>query len=357
MAAGLVVVVVAGVGGGLVATRGGGLPAKVALSVDGQNVSRAQFQTNNAILKNFYGIAPPPASDPKAFATFQQTAAKAYAIDLLLDRAATRMKLSVTSQQVDGELNQLVRTAAGGDQAKLNQALAASGLNQQDLRTQIRRQLIEVKVYGQVGGKVSVTPAAEMQTFNANPAALALPETRTINHVVVADQAGAQSVVAQLSQGASFATLAAQDSLDTNSKASGGLLGTLAQAQLSSTFGQAAFSAQPGVPFGPINEGSGGGWDVGLVTAVNPAQPAVNNPTTQGIIRTYLTDQTQNRRWMAWLSGQLTAAHITYASGLKPAQPHAAPQTSSPTLASLVLQQTSSTGPGPTASSPAGSQP
>lgn len=336
----VVVAVVAGVWVGV--TSGGGLPANVALAFGDHQVTKAQVATNNNVLAQFYGIQAPAPSDQAAYATYLQTATKAYAIDLVLEDAARRMKVSIPASAVGAELDQLIKATAGGDTAKFDQALSSRHLTEADLRNQIHRQLLEIKLYNLIGGQLNVTPAQETQFYNANMPALATPETRAVSHILVADQATAQGIVDQLSHGANFAALASQDSLDTNSKGNGGALGTVARSQLNAAFADAAFTAAPNVPFGPINEGSGGGFDVGVVTAINPAQPATNDAKTQGIVKTYLTDQVQASRWSQWLSGQLARAQVRYAAGYRPAHPTAAPAAPAPTLAQVVLQQATS---------------
>jgi hypothetical protein len=331
----------------------GGLPAGTAMSVGGRNVSVSELNGNINVLTHFYGIAAPSQSDRAAYATYLHTEAKAYAIDLIVQQQAPRQHVSVSAAQVDDEYNALVKNVAGGDASKLDQLFSQYGLTEAQVRDQIRFQLLEVALYNKVVGSPSISDAQVQQTFHQNTQALTVPETRAVSHIVVADQNTAQSILTQLQQGASFAQLAASDSLDTGSKANGGALGTHAQEELSQAFGQAAFSAPPNVPFGPVDEGNSGttrnGYDVGLVTAVNPGHPPTDDAATQKLIRTYLVGVAKNGAWQRWLTGALRQAHVRYAPTYRPTDPSAAPPTQAPTLRQLVLQAADGTSSAPPA--------
>jgi foldase protein PrsA len=65
-------------------------------------------------------------------------------------------------------------------------------------------------------------------------------------HIVVGDEATAKEVVAKLDAGEDFAQLAAQYSLDPNTKSKGGDLGWFTQEMLQADLGTIAFSLEPG---------------------------------------------------------------------------------------------------------------
>lgn len=71
-------------------------------------------------------------------------------------------------------------------------------------------------------------------------------------HIVVADQATAQQVVDKLKAGEDFAALAAQYSMDDQTKNNGGDLGWFTQELLAPEVGQVAFSLEPGQFSDPI---------------------------------------------------------------------------------------------------------
>lgn len=343
-------VAVLGGGGSWFAVRelGGGLPAGVAFRVDAKDVSVATLDSQVALLNKLYGVQEPPASNRAARAAFVKTAAKALAVNMLIDDIAARKGIVVATKTASDYLSQLVSRVYAGDQSQLAQVLASAGLNETQLLDEIRHQLLLSKLFAQVAGTVTVSDAQQQATFVANRAALALPETRAVSHILVSSQSQAESVAAQAKAGQSFSALAAQYSLDTATKASGGSLGTVEQSQLMASFAKAAFSAPLNVPF-VVQDPNG--WEVGIVTAINPPKPAVDDSATQAAIKTYLTDQVQLQRWDRWLAGQLRHASILYAPTYRPPNPDAPPPVTMPSLAQFV-QNLTGTGTGTGSSAP-----
>ncbi len=332
-------VVVAGAvaAGVVVATSGGGgLPANDAFSVNGKVVSIADFNSELTVRQTLYGITPPPKSATTKYNSYLASAAQAEAVSVLLDQLAPRQGVTVSNQTAQDSLNQAISTQYGGDQTKFANALATAGLNQDQVLVEITHNLVYQKLFAKIVGSPTVTAAQIQQYFAQHKAQLAEPETRQISHIVVATQAAAQAIVDQLKQGQSFATLAAAQSLDTATKANGGQLGLYAKDNLQAPFANAAFSAKLNVPFGPVQDTSGG-WDVGVVTAVHPAAAATLTPAAITAIKTLLTDQAQANAWDAWLGRQIKGGHIVYAAKYRPAHPDAPPQIPIPTLTGETL--------------------
>jgi peptidyl-prolyl cis-trans isomerase C len=73
----------------------------------------------------------------------------------------------------------------------------------------------------------------------------AFEETRA-SHILVADEAQAQEIIAQLQGGADFATLAKEKSTDPSAKANSGDLGYFRREAMVPEFAEAAFTIEPG---------------------------------------------------------------------------------------------------------------
>lgn len=102
----------------------------------------------------------------------------------------------------------------------------------------------------------------------------ACPSAKSVSHIVVATEAEANDVLAQLQGGADFATLAKQRSTDTASKDDGGLIpnqqgprGCYAEGA-DTALDAAVKSAPSGQPTGPVK--SSAGYEVIEVTAYTP---------------------------------------------------------------------------------------
>jgi parvulin-like peptidyl-prolyl isomerase len=171
------------------------------------------------------------------------------------------------------------------------------------------------------------------------------PEERAISIIVVATQATGEDVLNQLNSGANFATLAAQDSLD-SSKSAGGADGTYSQQDLQQSnqtaLASTVFGATLNAPFGPV-QATGGEWVVGEVTAITPAATYGNDAETQAAIKNYLVDQQLRQQWIAYLAKQLKGADITYAPAYRPAHPGQPPQPTLPSISQFVINAHQST--------------
>jgi len=108
------------------------------------------------------------------------------------------------------------------------------------------------------------------------------PDARlTVAHVLVADEATAREVIAQLKRGVSFASLAKRLSMDTGSGARGGALGTMAASTLVPEFAQAAVALRPG-EFTQQPVKSSFGWHVIRLTSKTPlAKPPFDSVREQ----------------------------------------------------------------------------
>ncbi len=351
VAAAAVVVVVVGVVLAIV-LPGGGLPANAAISYNGKVTTVDQFNAQVQVLNKLNGVAAPPVTDP-GYPQFLRTTAKGLAVTQMVGSLAKKQGISVSQKTTRDSLDQEVQSAYGGDQSKFNQALSAAGITEDQVLAALNAQAVENQLFAKVTKKATVSATQVAAAFTANQSALSVPEQRTIAHIVVASQDAANSIITQLQGGASFATLAQQNSLDTSTKAQGGALGTVAASQLSSPFGPAAFAAQANVPFGPVQE-QGGAWDVGLVTTVTPAVTYTNDAQTQTGISNYLTDQQLLNQWDGYLSAELKKAHISYAAKYRPTQPYTPPAASLPAIVAFVANAHSSTGASPSGPAPSG---
>lgn len=111
---------------------------------------------------------------------------------------------------------------------------------------------------------IDTSDAAAQAYYRAHTSQFGCPSGRNVSHILVATKAAAQGIIDQLKGGASFATLAKQDSTDKQSGAQGGVLGCLAAKEFVAPFQTAAQGAPFGTPIGPVH--SQFGYHVILVT-------------------------------------------------------------------------------------------
>lgn len=109
-----------------------------------------------------------------------------------------------------------------------------------------------------------------------------------IAHIIVSDPETADEVVAKLQAGEDFADLAAQYSIDDQTKDNGGDLGWFTQEMMAPELGQTAFSLEPGQWDGPISTQYGYAVIKVLERAVRPLEPRALRQRQQDAIMVQL---------------------------------------------------------------------
>jgi len=125
--------------------------------------------------------------------------------------------------------------------------------------------------------------AAGQAYFNAHESQFTCPSGKDVSHILVATQAEAESLLTQLRAGASFQTLAARYSTDTQSGAQGGALGCLAAGLFVPAFQNAAEHAPFDVPTGPVH--SQFGYHIILVTHAPNTYEAARAQVQQALLQ------------------------------------------------------------------------
>ncbi len=147
---------------------------------------------------------------------------------VLVEQAAASMGIVVTDEQIEAELTSLLEDVGGEEafQARLEQ----NDMTLQDVRTELRAQLIGAAVVEQVTAAVPTTA-----------------EHVHARHILVDTQEEAERLLAQLQAGADFAELARTYSQDESTRAAGGDLGFFPHGVLlAPEVDEAAFALQPG---------------------------------------------------------------------------------------------------------------
>ena len=151
----------------------------------------------------------------------------------------------------------------------LQKAAEAQGVSWEDLREQIRENVITSEVISQeVGRKIDVAPSEIQAYYNSHLQDYQRPEEVKLSEILVgtpnpddaAQVAGAEKkandIEARLKSGADFATVAKADS-NGPTAAEGGRLGDYKRGDLPKVMEQATFSLQPGQVTAPIRTKQG----------------------------------------------------------------------------------------------------
>jgi foldase protein PrsA len=160
----------------------------------------------------------------------------------VLQAAAEREGVTVEDGDVAAQLEDFA-AQAGGEQALEAQA-AQNGISPKDLQPFLRDVVLEQALGDKLTEDEDVPPEQLEGLYKQNIAQYDRVRSR---HILVADEAQARSILAQVREDPSkFADLAAEFSTDTSNKDQGGDLGLQGRGQFVPEFDALLFSAEPG---------------------------------------------------------------------------------------------------------------
>lgn len=303
-------------------SRGSSCPGKNnALKVEGTAVSTAEFGRRIELLRALYDVRPP--TEEAKLAAFRGDAAKGMAVAVLVSHDVAKRNLQAADKTVRDGLDRFIaqRYPQGG-RTQFIQSLGNYGISEDDVLGEFRRLLETRGLFQAVTADVAVGEDQVSKTFDERKEQLAVPERRTLRHLVVKTEDEAKQALTRINGPETFEAVAKDVSLDTSTKEKGGELGAVSRAQLDAAFGTAAFEASEGATFGPVQTKNG--WHVGLVEGV-AAGRAVTLAEVHDALRDTLLGEARLAKWRGYLADRIRNADSCYAKGNRPADPKAAP--------------------------------
>jgi foldase protein PrsA len=253
-------------------------------SVNGQKISRADLDKKLE-------------SSPAARQTLTQLVQQS-----LIDQYARDKKVDVAQAEIDKKEAEIKAKYPAG---QFEQILKQQSLTEQDVQAILKQQIVLEKA---VAPQVHVADADVKSYFDKNHATFDKPEQVRARHILVADAATANTVLAKVKAGGKWDALAKQYSTDPSSKDKGGELGFFGKGQMVPAFQDAAFGAKVGQIVGPVK--SPFGYHIIQVEEKKPATTATF-ASVKDQIRTQLTQQQQAQQVPVFLQGLRSAATIT----------------------------------------------
>ena len=167
----------------------------------------------------------------------------------ILEQWGADLGIEVTDEDIEAQREELIEQLGG--QEAFDQAVAESGLSDEDIELQLRQRALQDKIAEEVGTDAEVTDE-EIAAFYEQNADARFGERAHARHILVEERSEAEDLLAQLEDGADFAELAQEHSTDPGSGAQGGDLGEFGRGQMVPEFDEAVFSAEEGDLLGPI---------------------------------------------------------------------------------------------------------
>ena len=208
----------------------------------------------------------------------------------LIGQAAKKAKVTVTSAEVEAEMEKL-REQIG---PSFDSVLAQYGMTVEDLQKNMELNLLVFKVSTK---DVTVSEDALMSFFEEHKSDYDQPEMVKASHILVETEEKAKEIKKRLAEGADFAELARGESTDPMSAAEGGDLGFFARGRMVPEFEKAAFAMSPGQTSAPVK--SEYGYHIIRVTDRKDAHEATFDDVKDDIERTIKGNQAKSAQALA----------------------------------------------------------
>jgi foldase protein PrsA len=308
--------VAAGCGGGSKS-----VPSSSVAVVGDDQITKTEFNDLIAGAKRTYKARKTPF--PKA-GTTQYKQLQDSAMQYLVQQSELEQKLNdlglkpVTESDVDKKLAEIKKQFFGGKESTYQAQLKAQGFTEEQLRQDIRANLLSEKLYNEVTKDTKVTDADITKYYNENKATYTQQASRDVRHILVNNKKLADTIESQLKNGGNFAALAKKYSKDPGSAANGGKL-TISKGQTVPEFDKAAFDLKKNELSKPIHTTYG--WHI--IQALSAVKPAKVTPLAdvKETIRQSLVSKKKTEAMTKWLDGVKKdfSKDVKYQAGYAPA--------------------------------------
>jgi foldase protein PrsA len=315
-AASMLLLVLSACGGG---SDSGSVPGDAIATVDGTEISKAEFERAISQAKRGYTARQSPFPKPGS-PEYEQL--KNQAVAYLVQRAefekeAESFDVEISDKQIDDRLAQIKKQYFENDEKKYQAQLKKSGLTEEQVREDVRAQILSEELFKKVTKDAKVTDADIAKFYREHPDQYQVPEQRDIAHILVKKKALADQLYTQIQGGANFAALAKKYSQDPGSKNSGGKM-TISRGQTVAPFDQTAFLMKNGQVSHPVKTEFG----YHVIKALSAVKAAKTTPLNdvKASIKTQLAQQKKNEQMTKWVE-DLTKKYedeISYQVGYAP---------------------------------------
>jgi hypothetical protein len=235
------VVLLAGCGGGSKKVASGDIAV-----VGKTHITQVQFDTLMAQAQQTYKTQGKafPKQGTSEFETIKSQAVASLVQQAMRESKAKELKITVTDADVQKRLDLLKKQYFGGSDVKYKAQLKKQHLTDQEVRENLRQQLISEKLYNQVTKGVTVTADEVHQYYLQNSPQYSQPQSRDVRYIgPLKSKATAETVYRQLSSGndKTWCTLAKKYSKDSSGQNCG--KATFSKGQTVAVFDTTAFSA------------------------------------------------------------------------------------------------------------------
>jgi parvulin-like peptidyl-prolyl isomerase len=297
----------------------GDVPSNAIAVVGDETVTKADFDRLLSQAQRSYKDSNRPF--PKA-GTDEYVQLRDQVVSYLVRRAqfaeeAAGRGIEISDEQVDKRLDQLVQQYFQGSEKRYEEQLKKNGVSDDQVREDIKAQLIQEELFKEVTKDVDVTDAEMRTYYRENKQQYSTPAQRDIRHILLKrnEQALAQSLAVQIRSGADFAKLAKKYSQDPGSKKVGGRL-EISKGQTVPAFDKVAFSISTREVSDPVKTQYG--WHI--IQPLAAVVPAKTTPfkDVQQAIRQQLLQSKKSEETTKYVEGLQKSEDVNYQVGFAP---------------------------------------
>lgn len=169
--------------------------------------------------------------------------------DRIVAAAADELGVSVTEEDVEQRFQELADQFGGVE--PLREEIKQRGRTEEDVREQLAAVLRSERIAAHFSEQVGVSDAEVREIYERRREAGQM-DVAEVAHILVETREEAEQVLDELQQGADFAELAQEHSIDEFSAETGGDLGESPRGRFVEAFDEAVWSASPGDIVGPV---------------------------------------------------------------------------------------------------------
>jgi foldase protein PrsA len=235
-----------------------------AAKVNGQVIKTSDLNAQLDQLKKQYPQMFSGADAQARLLDFKQRLLENLVNQALIEQAAKDKGINISDADIQKQIDQL--KSGFKDQAAFDQALKSAGMTLDQLKSQIKNQLVTQKLVETLATNQKVSDAEVLAYYDKNKSQFFQKAAKRASHILFksSDKAAASKVLKQLQDGSvAFAAAAKKNSIDTATASKGGDLGWPAQAYVPE-FQTALDKLKKGQMSGLVQ--SPYGWHIILVT-------------------------------------------------------------------------------------------
>jgi foldase protein PrsA len=220
----------------------------------------------------------------------------------MLDLEADKLGIEVTDRDIDAEIEKYKKNFSSDDE--FNMALEMQGLSLDGLKEQIA---ISVKLRKIFEPQIAPTDDELRKFYEDHSSNYGTPEQIRASHILLETKEEAEAVLAELKNGADFAALAKEKSIDPGSKDQGGDLDYFGRGDMNEAFETAAFKLNAGEISGVVE--SPNGFHIIKVTDKKAAVTPTFDSVKQQVKDDYVDQEIQSRI-QDWLTAKKKEYHF-----------------------------------------------